>query len=541
MKQYQDGDLEMIAIPTTTKRLMGQIKDKTLPRKLTRKKIREAMNRIIDTEDWPIDDEHRDAIVTRAQEVLEVLDETKQIPKNKVDSKTLNGWVEEYLQGHHENLEDYLNVERAQFFENKKTLLTFLNASETDDIPFDRLKDYVKDNEELHSTAVGKLVGLEPKFEGEATLEEGDINDNRVKKYVNFVITTKMGDVSRNSLLPETRKGKKFNSILGGKRILRYPALEYILHKETFDLTATDFKAESPSRLQEHLVIQDLREGANAKETLGLQSAFNEFVSRQSTKKPETVDRSGNPLGSIGRLRGTDRFRQELFELKDGKPHPSLKEFQNRMKTKKIAGMTGLTIDDWNALAAFERGEKVENLHNKQGGILPIGKLNSIRNVRAFFKDPAKKAAFYGMLEAGGRRRLTNQNDRGLLSDLFYQEGTAQSTLEHTFKNNKQEITYTLNDGIFDINQLTPQDVIELLRELEFAYVGRNKMAMAFQAFKKEDNLKTAIMNLLTVTKDNYKNIRRAFFTAISQKIVEETKNPNEIVRRWVSKETGVT
>ena len=167
--------------------------------------------------------------------------------------------------------------------------------------------------------------------------------------------------------------------------------------------------------------------------------------------------------------------------------------------------------------------------------------MNSIRNVRAFFKDPAKKAAFYGMLEAGGRRRLTNQNDRGLLSDLFYQEGTAQSTLEHTFKNNKQEITYTLNDGIFDVNQLTPQDVIELLRELEFAYVGRNKMAMAFQAFKKEDNLKTAIMDLLTVTKDNYETIRRAFFTAISQKIVEETKNPNEIVRRWVSKETGVT
>ena len=144
------------------------------------------------------------------------------------------------------------------------------------------------------------------------------------------------------------------------------------------------------------------------------------------------------------------------------------------------------------------------------------------------------------MKEVGGRRRLSDQNDRGLLSDLFYQEGTAQTTLEHTFKTTKQEITYTLNDGVFDVNQLTPQDVIELLRELEFAYVGRNKMGMAFQLFKKEDKLKTAITNLLIATKDNYETIRRAFFTAISQKIVEETKNPNGIVRRWVTKERGI-
>ena len=532
LKQYQDGDLEMIAIPTTTNRLMGQIQDKTLPRKLTRKKIREAMNRIIDTEDWPIDDEHRDAIVTRAQEVLEVLDETKKIPKNKVDSKTLSDMVEEYLQGHHENLEDYLNKKRRQSINNKKTLLTFLNASDTDDIPFDRLKDYVKDNEELYSTAVGKLVGLEPKYDEDATIEEGDINDERVKRYVDFVITTKMDDVSRNKLLPETSKGEKFNSILGGKRIIRYPALEYILNNATFDLEASDFKAESPSRLQEKLVINDLAQGANNTETIGLQSKFNEWVSRQSTKKPETRDKTGNPFGRIGRLRGTDNFRQHL----EGE---YLTEYNKRMKSKKIAGMTGLTIEDWDALAAFDRGEVVDNLNSMAGGLLPIGKLYNKRKLRKFFQDPARKEAFYNMKETGGMRRLTDLNARGLLSDLFYQEGTAETTMSHSYKTSKPDITHRLNDGVFDVNQLTPQDVIELLRAIEFAYVRRSKMNSAFNAFKKEPNLKLAIKNLLTTTVANYETIRRKFFTAISQKIVEETKNPNGIVRRWVIKERG--
>jgi hypothetical protein len=340
-----------------------------------------------------------------------------------------------------------------------------------------------------------------------------------------------MDNAARNRRLPSTRKNKNFDSILGGKRILRYPALEYILNNKDFDLTATDFKAESPSRLQEALVIEDLTAGLGQKEPAGLQAQFNTWVKRQSTTKPTSKVESQERLG---RLRGTDTFRQKLSD-------EHLKDFNSRMKTKRIAGMTGLPIDDWESLAAFARGEQVDNLHNraKDGGILPIGRLNNLRKVKKFFADDNKKEAFLNMREVGGRRRLTDDNARSLLSDLFYESGTAEDTMSRTFRNAKEDITYQLNDGILDVNQLTPQDVIELLREMEFAYRGRSSMNVAFNAFKREPDVKKAVKALLVETKKQYKNIRSDFLNAVKQKIIEESKNPDDFVRNWLIGEQG--
>jgi len=211
------------------------------------------------------------------------------------------------------------------------------------------------------------------------------------------------------------------------------------------------------------------------------------------------------------------------------------------MKSKKIAGMTGLPTEDWEALAAFARGEQVDNLHNraKDGGILPIGRLNNARKVRKFFSDDNRKEAFLNMKELGGRRRLTDDNARNLLSDLFYESGTAEDTMSRTFKSSKKDIAYQLNDGVLDVNQLTPQDVIELLREMEFAYRGRSSMNVAFSAFKREPDVKKAVQALLTETKKQYKNIRNDFLNAVKQKIIEESKNPDGFVRKWLIGEQG--
>ena len=76
------------------------------------------------------------------------------------------------------------------------------------------------------------------------------------------------------------------------------------------------------------------------------------------------------------------------------------------------------------------------------------------------------------MKELGGRRRLTDDNARNLLSDLFYESGTAEDTMSRTFKSSKKDIAYQLNDGVLDVNQLTPQDVIELLRERWSLLIG---------------------------------------------------------------------
>lgn len=533
LKQYKNEDLAMIAIPSKANTLVDKIKNKTLPKRMTRKRIREAMTRIMETEDWEVDDEMRDSLLASAEKVIEALDETRQQPQNKMTPEKLNDMVEQYLQGHHEELENYISHPQKRTRNRRKSELnTFLNASETDDIPFDKLKDYVKENEELQSTEVGKLVGLQPEFEGEATVSDDDLNDERrLVRYVQHVITTNMDNAARNRRLPSTRKGKNFDSILGGKRILRYPALEYILNNEDLDLTATDFKAESPSRLQEALVMEDLAAGLGEKNPSGLQAQYNTWVKRQSTTKPTSKVESQE---RVGRLRGTNTFRQKLSD-------EHLDEFNRRMKSKKIAGMTGLPTEDWEALAAFARGEQVDNLHNraKDGGILPIGRLNNARKVRRFFSDDNRKEAFLNMKELGGRRRLTDDNARNLLSDLFYESGTAEDTMSRTFKSSKKDIAYQLNDGVLDVNQLTPQDVIELLREMEFAYRGRSSMNVAFSAFKREPDVKKAVQALLTETKKQYKNIRNDFLNAVKQKIIEESKNPDGFVKKWLIGEQG--
>ena len=533
LKQYKNEDLAMIAIPSKANTLVDKIKNKTLPKRMTRKRIREAMTRIMETEDWEVDDEMRDSLLASAEKVIEALDETRQQPQNKMTPEKLNDMLEQYLQGHHEELENYIShPQKSTRSRRKSELNTFLNASETDDIPFDKLKDYVQENEELQSTEVGKLVGLQPEFEGEATVSDDDLNDERrLVRYVQHVITTNMDNAARNRRLPSTRKGKNFDTILGGKRILRYPALEYILNNEDLDLTATDFKAESPSRLQEALVMEDLAAGLGEKNPSGLQAQYNTWVKRQSTTKPTSKVESQE---RVGRLRGTNTFRQKLSD-------EYLDEFNRRMKSKKIAGMTGLPTEDWEALAAFARGEQVDNLHNraKDGGILPIGRLNNARKVRRFFSDDNRKEAFLNMKELGGRRRLTDDNARNLLSDLFYESGTAEDTMSRTFKSSKKDIAYQLNDGVLDVNQLTPQDVIELLREMEFAYRGRSSMNVAFSAFKREPDVKKAVQALLTETKKQYKNIRNDFLNAVKQKIIEESKNPDGFVRKWLIGEQG--
>ena len=134
---------------------------------------------------------------------------------------------------------------------------------------------------------------------------------------------------------------------------------------------------------------------------------------------------------------------------------------------------------------------------------------------------------------------MTDDNARNLLSDLFYESGTAEDTMSRTFKSSKKDIAYQLNDGVLDVNQLTPQDVIELLREMEFAYRGRSSMNVAFSAFKREPDVKKAVQALLTETKKQYKNIRNDFLNAVKQKIIEESKNPDGFVRKWLIGEQG--
>ena len=206
LKQYKNEDLAMIAIPSKANTLVDKIKNKTLPKRMTRKRIREAMTRIMETEDWEVDDEMRDSLLASAEKVIEALDETRQQPQNKMTPEKLNDMVEQYLQGHHEELENYIShPQKSTRSRRKSELNTFLNASETDDIPFDKLKDYVKENEELQSTEVGKLVGLQPEFEGEATVSDDDLNDERrLVRYVQHVITTNMDNAARNRRLPST-------------------------------------------------------------------------------------------------------------------------------------------------------------------------------------------------------------------------------------------------------------------------------------------------------------------------------------------------
>ena len=84
LKQYKNEDLAMIAIPSKANTLVDKIKNKTLPKRMTRKRIREAMTRIMETEDWEVDDEMRDSLLASAEKVIEALDETRQQPQNKM-------------------------------------------------------------------------------------------------------------------------------------------------------------------------------------------------------------------------------------------------------------------------------------------------------------------------------------------------------------------------------------------------------------------------------------------------------------------------
>ena len=146
-----------------------------------------------------------------------------------------------------------------------------------------------------------------------------------------------------------------------------------------------------------------------------------------------------------------------------------------------------------------------------------------------------------------GTRRATPDSTE-ILQDLFFRAGKMKDLLSMKYGDERSTVAslklktlfHLLKDEQYDINRLRVEDVIELLREIEYAYTGTNSLNMVMSNMRRQPTFSDGIDTLLKGVKENYDRIRKSFINAIKEVMVEESKTVGTPTKKWLEDEGGI-
>lgn len=233
---------------------------------------------------------------------------------------------------------------------------------------------------------------------------------------------------------------------------------------------------------------------------------------------------------------------------------PDRQAWLNWLKTFDVKGKYKLSDDDYEALqkwnsvhnsldeVTIEQKIEAENELDEYLQGNPIGSLDDISDVEEFFKDADKRKAFSEMKVVPDGSRRATPSSKPMLEELFYQSGKPTDLIRNKYggktelesEKKLKELYHLLRDEQYDSNKLRIEDVIELLREIEYEYKGSAKLNMVVSSMRQaqleeEDTRFDTVWDkgihiLLKGVEDNYVGIRKSFLNAIKDVMVEESK-----------------
>ncbi len=586
-------DTMFVATDDMKDRIVQEVKEgKRKPRG-----VKTTLNRVVNF-DWGATDFPEKMALEFVERAKEILNEIKNLggynidTDKKMEEHALNELIPKYLQGDHEELESWVDGEglkRSEKYARKGRFRTFL-AYPTNKNTQTKIINYVKENN-LQDTIVGKALKFKPVIQEEPRITEAEILNEKAVSFLKFIIhDNQFVGKERKELFPKTFENKPLESIAGRSTIRLLPALGYILDHEAFDMEKDDFSMDVSGQTQKSMALRKLRfnqwkarqragkdlkpsqqsekgaeeilEREGMAETMAtdvpkkLQTLFDKNVSVQFKSHP----REGERAKEFGRARGLDKFLEAVNSDKDLKT-----TWSDWLNTFDVAGKYKISQDDYDALEAWNSihnsTEDVEKEQKRQADKelkehLPIGALTTVSKVKAFFRDSDKRDAFFNMKEIADGRRAT-PTSKPQLEELFYQSGKAKDLITSKYggstalesEEKLKNLSHLLQDEEYDSNRLRIEDVIELLREIEYEYKGGAKMNMVISRMRQttlEDNESGSVWDkgigiLLKGVEDNYKDIRLSFIKAIKDVMVEESKKPDGPTVKWMEKEKVIT
>tara|TARA_Y100001938_G_scaffold151033_2_gene245359 strand:- start:729 stop:2510 length:1782 start_codon:yes stop_codon:yes gene_type:complete len=575
--------------PNTTDVATDEIKDKLIQdvknNQRKARPVKTAMKKIVEF-DWPstgLDEQMYSPIIARAKQVLTELEDEGRYRQRDINRDRVAQFINRYLEGEHQPLEDLVagkNTQRAQTFENRrkfKNMIRQLNLKE-------KIYAYVRDNPSLHSSVVGQVLDFKPPSEMEPQTSPDRITAEKAIKFFKFTILDKQfSGKQRRELFPKTFENQPLKSITQKSTIRMPPALNYILDKEDFDLDSDDFNIEVKGTTQQAMAIRDLAfrkitdAGKEATKEIGVlgdeerrkkramsgttsaevpanvQEKFNELVEVQSGYRKT----GSKAIPTVGRTRNLSKFFEEIEndEDKDGNPGKLKQNWNNWIKSFDVTGKSKVSSDKWNSLNDWQTIHYDPNRRDERRqadadirSALPIGNLTSTKDVRNFFKDETRRAAFSNMKELNDGTRRATPDSTEILQDLFFRAGKMKDLLSMKYGDERSTVAslklktlfHLLKDEQYDINRLRVEDVIELLREIEYAYTGTNSLNMVMSNMRRQPTFSDGIDTLLKGVKENYDRIRKSFINAIKEVMVEESKTVGTPTKKWLEDEGGI-
>lgn len=553
--------------------------------------VKTKLNRVVNF-DWGATDFPEEMALEFVERAKEILTEIKNLGTYNIDTEkrmekhALNELIPKYLQGDHEELEDWVDgkeLGKTEKYARKGRFRTFLTHPTNKDTQT-KVINYVKENN-LQDTIVGKALKFKPVIQEEPRITKEEIIDEKAVSFLKFIINdNQFVGKERRELFPKTFENKPLESIAGRSTIRLLPALGYILDHAKFDMEKDDFSMDVSRQTQKSMALRKLRfnqwkerersgdseKGAEEiqqregmSQTMAtdvpkkLQTLFDKNVSVQFKSHPKKL---GDTPKEFGRARGMDKFLEDVSEDKDLK-----QMWVDWLSTFDVAGKYKISQDDYEAL------EEWNSIHNSPEGAekeqrreadkelkehLPIGALTTVSKVKAFFRDSDKRDAFFDMKEIADGRRAT-PTSKPQLEELFYQSGKAKDLITSKYggktalesEEKLRNLSHLLQDEEYDSNRLRIEDVIELLREIEYEYKGGAKMNMLISRMRQttlEDNESGSVWDkgigiLLKGVEDNYVEIRKSFIKAIKDVMIEESKKPDGPTVKWMEKEKVIT
>ncbi len=587
-------DTMFVATDDMKDRIVQEVKEgKRQPRT-----VKTKMNRVVNF-DWGATDFPEKMALEFVERAKEILTEIKNLggynidTDKKMEEHVLNELIPKYLQGDHEGLESWVDgegLQRSEKYARKGRFRTFL-AYPTNKGMKQKIFVYVKNNNLLDSE-VGKALKMSADTLDEPRITHAEILNEKAVNFLKFIIhDNQFVGKERKELFPKTFENKPLESIAGRSTIRLLPALGYILDNETFDMEKDDFSMDVSGKTQKNMALRKLkfnqwkarqRAGKDLKpsqqsekgaeeilqregmaETIAtdvpkkLQTLFDKNVSVQFKSHPT---KEGGRTKEFGRARGIDKFLEEVYSDKDLKT-----AWSDWLNTFDVAGKYKISQDDYEALETWNSihnsTEDVEKEQRRQADIeleedLPIGALTTVDKVKKFFRDSDKRDAFLNMKEIADGRRATPVS-KPKLEELFYQSGKAKDIITSKYggstalesEEKLKNLSHLLQDEEYDSNRLRIEDVIELLREIEYEYKGGAKMNMVISRMRQatlEEKESGSVWDkgigiLLKGVEDNYKDIRLSFIKAIKDVMVEESKKPDGPTVKWMEKEKVIT
>jgi len=550
--------------------------------------VKVKMKQIIDfpweETNWPEDQTL--LMVERAKKVLEALkDKVKyNIDENvRLEQHKLNDLTAEYMEGKHDELEDWVDgvdiTSTSKKYARKGRFRTFLDKKGIKQ----EFYSYIKSKPELHNTVVGKTLKFNEKIAEEPTTNHEAISQEHAIAFLKFIITdNQFVGKQRKELFPKTFENKPLESIVGRGTIRLLPALNYILDHKEFDMEKDDFNIEVSGQTQHNMGLRRLKfnqvrakvdkkkEGrVTEREAMSstlptkppklITQLFNKHVKVQfKTQESGDVDKL-----EIGRARGIKQFLEAIendFDLtEEGKrvDGPSRKAWFAWLKTFDVAGKYKISKEEWTALNEWNiihsdtesEKDELRQADRELRKVLPIGSLTSVDRVEDFFNDDGRVNEFVKyMKEAGDGTMRATPNNKKILDALFYQKGKPMDLITRKYggKTRKEseeklrKLSHLLQDEQYDSNRLRIEDVIELLRELEYEYKGGANMNMVMMDMQEAESWDAGIKLLLDGVKENYATIRKKFIIAIKEVMIEESKKADAPTVTWMKLQGGI-